>query len=60
MLFESSLVCTALCGVLSIHEGVILLAILIGVCESNLNILSLHVDDRIQWINSHIISQKVL
>ena len=60
MLLEGCLVCTTLCCMLTIHERVILLAILIGVCESNLNILSLHVNDRIQWINSHIISQKVL
>ena len=60
MLLEGSLVCTALRCMLSIHERVILLAILIGVCESYLNILSLHMNYRIQWINSHIISQKVL
>ena len=60
MLFESCLVCTALCCMLTIHERVILLAILIGMSESNFDILSLHVNNRIQWINGHIISQKVL
>ena len=60
MLLEGCLMCTALCCMLTIHERVILLAILIGVCESYLNILSLHMNYRIQWINCHIISQKVL
>ena len=60
MLLESSLMCTALRCMLTIHERVILLAILIGMSESDFNILSLHVNNRIQWINGHIISQKVL
>ena len=60
MLFECSLMCSALRCMLTIHERVVLFAILIGVCESDLNIFSFHVNDRIQWISRHVIRQQVL
>ena len=60
MLLESRLVSTALRGMLTVHKRVILLTILIGMCEGNLYILSLHVDDWVDAIHGHIVIQQVL
>ena len=58
-LAESHLVRTALNSVLTIDEGVILLARLIGMSERNLYILALEVNDRIEWLHGHIVGEQV-
>ena len=47
MLFESTLVRTSLCGVLSVDKRVIFLTILAGMRKSDLDIFSFQVDDGI-------------
>jgi hypothetical protein len=53
------LVRPALGGVLTIHKGIVFLTILVGMRESNLNILTLQVNDFVQSIGSHIVLQQV-
>ena len=55
MLLKSTLMCTALSGVLTIHEGIVFLAILVGMCKGNLNILPFQMNDRIQSIVRHTV-----
>ena len=55
MLLESRLVCAALRGVLAVDKGVVLLTVLVGVGKRDLDILSLHVDDRIKGLACHIV-----
>ena len=47
MFLEGRLVCAALGSVLTVDERVILLAVLVGMGEGYLYILTLHVDDGI-------------
>ena len=58
-LAEGSLVCTALYGVLTVDERVILLTCLVGVCEGYLYIFAHDVNDRIEWIDCHCFGQQV-
>ena len=58
-LAEGSLVCTALYGVLTVDERVILLTCLVGVCEGDLYIFAYDVNDRIEWIDCHCFGQQV-
>ena len=60
MLLECALVRTALRGVLTVDEAVILLAILVGMCEGNLDILAHDVDDGVEFRHGHVVLQQVL
>ena len=60
MLLEGTLMSTALSGMLTIDKGIILLAILIGMCEGYLNVLALHMHDFIQSLIGHVVSQEIL
>ena len=51
--------CASLCGVLSVDEGVVFLAVLVGVCEGNLNVLALQVDYRIERVVGQAVFQEV-
>ena len=59
MFLESTLMGATLCGVLSVYERVILLAILVGMGEGNLDIVTLQMDDRIERVVRHTILQQV-
>ena len=60
VLLQGRLVRTALGGVLAVDEGVVLLAILIGVGKGNLNIFALEVDDVVEPFAGHVILQQIL
>ena len=60
MFLESTLVGSALRGVLTIDKRIVLLAILIGMGEGNLDILSLQMDDGIEGIGTHAVLEQVL
>ena len=60
MLFEGRLVRAALRSMLTVHERIILLTVLVGVCEGYFNILSFHVDDGIQRVDGHVVRQEIL
>ena len=60
MLLESTLMSTSLGSMLTIDEGIVFLAILIGMGKGYLNILTLHVDNIIETLIGHIVAQKVL
>ena len=60
MLLEGTLVGAALGGMLSVHERVVFLAVLIGVGEGNLDILALDVDDWIDGVGGHRVGEQVL
>ena len=60
MLLESTLMSTSLGSVLTIDEGIVFLAILIGMGKGYLNILALHVNNLIETLIGHIVAQKVL
>ena len=55
----SSLVRTALDGMLAIDERVILIAILVSMGKCNLNIIALEVNNRIEGLNGHILREQV-
>ena len=57
---ESALVSAPLRGVLSVHEGVIFLSVLVRVCESYLDVLALHVYDRVEPVGCHCVVEQVL
>ena len=59
MFLECRLVSTSLCGVLSVYERVIFLTILIRVCECYLDVLTLHVYDRVETVVCHCVVQKI-
>ena len=59
MLLECALMRSALRGVLTVDEGMIFLAILVGMGEGNLDILALEVDDRIQTVTRHRVVEKI-
>ena len=59
MLLEGTLMSTSLGGMLTIDKRVILLAILVGMGESYLYVLALDVDDRIERVGGHGVSQEV-
>ena len=60
MLLKCRLMRTALRGVLTIYERVILLSILVGMRESYLNIFAFDVDYRVECVCGHIILQEIL
>ena len=57
---QGSLVCAALGGVLPVDKGVVLFAVLVGVCEGNLDVLSFQVDDVVKAFAGHVVFQQVL
>ena len=50
---------TALDGVLAVDEGVVLVAVLVGVGQRNLDIFAFEVDDRVERRDRHILRQEV-
>ena len=60
MLLQSTLVSTSLSGMLTVYKGIVFLAILIGMRESDFNVLSFQVDDIIQAFGSHVVFQQIL
>ena len=60
MLFEGRLVRAALRGMLPVHERIVFLSVLVGMCEGYFNVLSFHVDDGIQRVYGHVVRQEVL
>jgi len=60
MLLEGTLMSTALGGVLTIHEGIVLLAILIGMGKGDLDVFALHVNNLIETFIGHIVGQQIL
>ena len=60
MFLEGTLMGSALNGVLAIDEGIILLAILVGVREGNLDVVPLEMDDGIEGIAGHTVLQQIL
>ena len=59
MLLECTLMRAALRGVLSVHEGVVLLSVLVGVCECYLDVLPLEVYDGVESVVGHIVCEQV-
>ena len=60
MLFEGTLMRTALRGVLAVDEGVVFLAILIGMRERNVDSLTLQMHDGIETLLRHIVVEQIL
>ena len=60
MLFKSTLMRTALRGMLTIHKAMVLFTILIGMGKSYLNIFAFDMNDRIKWVYSHVVNQQIL
>ena len=60
MLLESTLVSTALDGVLTIDEGIILLAILVGMRKGYLDVIALQMNNGIEGIAGHAVLQQIL
>ena len=59
MLFESALMRSALCGVLSVDKRVVLFAVLSGMGEGNLNVLAFQVNDRVEAGGGHGVVEQV-
>ena len=59
MLFKRTLVSTTLSGVLAINKRVVLLAILIGMGKSYLDVVALKMHNRIKGIAGHTVFQQV-
>ena len=59
MFFESTLMGTALCGMLTIDKRVVFLTILIGVRKGHFDILTFQMDNRIEWVVGHAVLQQV-
>ena len=57
MFFESTLMGTALCGMLTIDKRVVFLTILIGVRKGHFDILTFQMDNRIEWVVGHAVLQ---
>jgi hypothetical protein len=51
---EGTLVRTTLCGVLSVHEAVVLLSVVVRVGDRNLDVIADQVDDRIERLAVHL------
>ena len=60
MLFESTLMGTALRRMLTIDEGMVFLTVLVSMSEGYLDILTLEMDDRIESVIGHTVIQQVL
>ena len=59
VLLEGALMGAALRGVLSVYEGMIFLAVLVGMREGNLDVLTLHVYDGIERFGGHRVCEQV-
>ena len=60
MFLEGTLVGTALCGMLSVDERIVLLAVLIGMGEGYLDVLAFEMNDGIKTVVSHAVIQQIL
>ena len=60
MLLESALMGTALCCMLTVDKGVVLLTVLVGVGEGYLYVFALKVNDRIHHFGGHSVVKQVL
>ena len=60
MLLEGTLVGSSLGGVLAVDEGVVFLAILVGMGEGYLDIVAFEVDNGIEGVIGHAVFQQVL
>ena len=59
MLFQGCLVCTALGGMLAVDEGIIFLAVLVGMGEGYFDVLAFQVDNVVKALAGHIIFQQI-
>ena len=59
MFLEGTLVRAALSSVLSIDEGVVLLAILVGMRKGHLDIVALQMDNGVQRVVGHAVFQQI-
>jgi len=59
VLFERTLVSAALRGVLPVDEAMILLAILVCMCEGDLDILTLDMDDGVKAVYGHVVVEQI-
>ena len=59
MLLEGTLMGTALRGMLAVDEGIVLLAILVGMGEGYLDVVALQMDNGVQGIVRHAVLQQV-
>ena len=59
VLFQGCLVGAPLCGVLPVDEGVVLLAVLVGVGKGNFDVLAFEVYDVVQPLAGHVVLQQV-
>ena len=57
--FECALVCSSLCGVLSVDEGVVFFAVLVGVCEGDFDVVGGEVYDGVEAVVGHGVLQEV-
>ena len=46
-------------GMLTVHEGVILIAVLVGMRQRNLNIFALNMNDGIERIDGHVLREQI-
>ena len=60
MLLEGTLMGSALCGMLTVYKRVVLLTILVGMREGNLDILTFQMDNRVEGIVGHAVLQQIL
>ena len=60
MFLKGTLMGTTLCGMLTIDERVVFLAILVGMCKGYLDIVALQMDNRIEGVVGHAVLQQVL
>ena len=59
MFLQCTLVCTALCGMLTIYERIIFLAVLIGMREGYFNVFSFQMNNVVKAFGSHVVLQQV-
>ena len=59
MLLESGKVGASLGGVLSVDEGIVFLAILVGVCKHHFNVVALQMYDRVERLRCHVLLEQV-
>ena len=60
MLLKGTLMGSALGGVLAVYEGIVFLAILVGMGKGYLDVFALHVDNLIEALIGHIVRKKIL
>ena len=60
MLLESTLMGTALCGVLTVDKAVVLLTVLVGMGKGYLDVVTLQMDNGVEGVIGHAVFQQVL